>query len=112
MRKLLRVLNFDLLSTMVQPSVFLLQVSLYGASSRVQVCHLEQIFAAVFGRPEAVVTVGGELGRETAPISLLLSDLREFHGVALNETQFLGRPSKKISALSLFMQFLFRKFDG
>ena len=74
----------------VRSSAFLHHVAYDGAPRGVQVGHLEQIFTTIFGRPEALA-VGRELGREAALRSLLFSALGEFHGVALDKTQFLGR---------------------
>ena len=75
----------------VRPPAFLGHFSHDSAPRGVQVGHLEQIFAAVLGRPVIVVTVGGELVREAALRGLLFSALGELHGVALGESQFLVR---------------------
>ena len=86
-----RILFISLLLILLllhRSSAFHLHASHDGAARGVQIGHLEQIFAAVFGRPEAA-TVGDELGWEAAALRLLLSGLRELHEVALLETQLL-----------------------
>ena len=94
MRKLIRDRVRNLVSLLegflaiVRSPAFLLHLSHDGAPRGVQVGHLEQIFTAVFGRPEAV-TVDRELWWEAARHSLLFSALSEFHGVALGKPQFL-----------------------